>query len=128
MDDLKKYIDFSYLISGLIITWLCFKLVDSIWRMFRSLPNPELLADVSLSTAIGVALGLGITVYLRVNERIYQLVTECGVELKKTIWPGWGETKQSTVVVIVVVFILGFSLWFFDVTWKTATDFLYQQQ
>jgi preprotein translocase SecE subunit len=127
MDDVKKYIDFSYLMAGVLFVWLGMKLVDSIWRLFGTLPNPEVFADVAASTAVGLTLGVGVTVYLRVNEKIYTTVTECGVELKKTMWPDWATTKQSTLVVIVVTFILGFSLWMFDATWKTLTDLLYKQ-
>ena len=125
MDEVKKYIDFSYLIGLAVITWICIKFVDSLWGLYERMPNPEIVADVSLSTTIGILIGVGVTAYLRLNGNVYKLATECGVELKKTIWPGWVETKSNTVVVIILTFILGFVLWFFDVVWKSLTDILY---
>ncbi|MBN1946145.1 MAG: preprotein translocase subunit SecE [Bradymonadales bacterium] len=125
MDEVKKYIDFSYLIGLVLVTWVCMKIVDALWHIYDRMPNPRILADLSLSTVIGVLVGIGLTAYLRLNPRVYQLATECGVELKKTIWPSWTETKSNTVVVIVLTFIVGFILWFFDLIWKNVTGLLY---
>jgi preprotein translocase SecE subunit len=123
---IKKYVDFSYLVMGVLFAWLGIKMVDWIWSFFERLPNPELLSDVPLSTVVGLLVGVGVTVYLRVKPSVYQLASECGIELKKTIWPGWDETKSNTIVVIVVAIIMGMILWVFDLTWKTVTDLLYQ--
>ena len=128
MEDVRKYVDFTYVVAGILSAWLAIKLVESIWQTFEFLErhNPVLMADIRLSSAVGVLIGIGIVIYLRLNQKVYGLVTECGIELKKTIWPGWNETKHNTVVVIIVVFIMGFSLWFFDVIWRTLTNVLYK--
>ncbi|MCD8525403.1 MAG: preprotein translocase subunit SecE [Gammaproteobacteria bacterium] len=39
---------------------------------------------------------------------------ETRAELKKVHWPGRHETLQTTMIVVVVVVILGLSLWAFD--------------
>ncbi len=128
MEDVRKYVDFTYVVGGILSAWLAIKLVESIWQTFEFLErhNPVLMADIRLSSAVGVLIGIGIVIYLRLNQKVYGLVTECGIELKKTIWPGWNETKHNTVVVIIVVFIMSFSLWFFDVIWRTLTNVLYK--
>jgi preprotein translocase subunit SecE len=41
--------------------------------------------------------------------------TEVKVELTKCAWPTWAELRQSTVVVIISVFILGFFVGFSDI-------------
>ncbi len=125
MEDVKKYVDFSYLLGFVLFAWLGIKITDSLWRIVGRVPNPELFAGISMSMAVGVLLALGTTAYLRLNPRLYGLATECGVELKKTIWPGREETKSNTLVVIVFTFIMGFILWFFDLIWKTITDIIY---
>jgi preprotein translocase SecE subunit len=125
VDEVKKYVDFSFFVAFVLFAWLGMKIVDSVWRLFQRLPNPELLADISLSTTLGVLVAAGVTAYLRWNPRIYTLVTECGVELKKTIWPNWDETKQSTLVVIGFTFVLGFILFFFDIFWRAVTGWIY---
>jgi len=128
VEDVRKYVDFTYVVAGILSAWLGIKLVESIWQTFEFLEryNPVLMADIRLSSAVGVLIGIGLVITLRLNQRVYGLVTECGIELKKTIWPGWNETKHNTVVVIIVVFIMGFSLWFFDVIWRTLTNVLYK--
>ena len=128
MEDVRKYVDFTYVIAGILAAWLGIKFVETIWGTFEFLErnNPALMADVRLSTAVGILIGIGLIVYLRLNQNVYGMVTECGIELKKTIWPGWNETKHNTLVVIVVVFIMGFALWFFDLIWRTLTNILYQ--
>ena len=125
MEDVKKYVDFSYLLSFVLFAWLGIKVMDSLWRIVGRVPNPELFGGISLSVTVGVLLALGTTAYLRLNPRLYGLATECGVELKKTIWPGQDETKSNTLVVMVFTFIMGFILWFFDLIWKTITDMIY---
>jgi len=125
VDDVKKYIDFSYLIAGVLFAWLGVRFAEMIWGISPRIPNPELFFDVTLSTTLGLGIAIGITVWLRVNPKIYGWITECGVELRKTIWPGWEETKSNTVVVIIVTFILGLVLWFFDIVWQRLTGLLY---
>lgn len=125
MEDVKKYVDFAYLIGGILMAWLGMKTSDAIWGLSRRIPNPEIFADIDLSTVVGIALAVGVMVYLRVNPRIYGWANECGVELKKTVWPGWPETKSNTMVVIVVTFVMGFILWVFDIVWRTVTNILY---
>lgn len=125
VEDVKKYVDFAYVLAFLLFAWVFTKVIESVWRIFDGAPNPELFFGVTLTTLLGIVAAAGTTIYLRVNPRIYTLVTECGVELKKTIWPSWPETRSNTLVVISVTFILGFILWFFDFIWKSATDLLY---
>lgn len=125
MEDVKKWVDFSYVLTGILLIWLGVQLFESIWGLFDKAPNPDVFFGWTLSTIIGGAVAIGTTAYLWVNPKIYKLVTECGVELKKTIWPGWDETRSNTVVVIVVTFIMGFVLWAFDILWRAITSSLY---
>ncbi|MCA9565515.1 MAG: preprotein translocase subunit SecE, partial [Myxococcales bacterium] len=126
VDEIKKYVDFAYLVAALLFAWIGVRLFDTIFATFdRTLPNPELMADVGLSTLIGAAVGAGTTFYLRRRKETYAWVTSVAVELKKTVWPTWSETKQKTVVVIVVAILLGFFLFVFDNVWQTALGLLY---
>jgi preprotein translocase SecE subunit len=125
VEEVKKYIDFSYLLGLLLITWLVVKVVGSLWGIWDGMPDPKVLLGVHLSTLVGIVAGISLTAYLRFNAKVYKAVSECGVELKKTIWPTWEETKYNTIVVIVVSFCLGFILWFFDLIWKNLTDLMY---
>ena len=125
MEDVKKWVDFAYVAAGIVFIWLGVNLVESVWSIFERAPDPDVFFGWTLSTVLGGVVAIGVTTYLRVNPKIYKLANECGVELKKTIWPGWAETKSNTVVVIVVVFIMGLVLWVFDILWRTLTGILY---
>ena len=48
-------------------------------------------------------------------KKTRSFLTDVRVELKKVTWPNRQETLSSTVVVIVVVFIISFYLGFIDI-------------
>jgi len=125
VEDVKKGIDLAYVLTALVAVWFGTRFVDSIWGIFETAPNPDVFFGWTLSTIIGGLLGIGITAYLRLKPNIYKAANETGVELKKTIWPGWEETRSNTIVVIVVTFILGFILWAYDILWRTITGIIY---
>jgi preprotein translocase SecE subunit len=124
VEEVKKYIDLAYLLTALLFAWLGVQFVEMIWGWI-SLPDPDIALGLSLSSLIGLAGGFGLTAYLRFTPKIYTWVTECGVELRKTIWPGWVQTKTNTIVVIVWTFIMGFVLFVFDAVWQRVTGLIY---
>ncbi|MEO1269572.1 MAG: preprotein translocase subunit SecE [Myxococcota bacterium] len=87
--------------------------------------DTNLLGDqLKLSGAIGVALGVGLTIYLYVNPKVQTWSQEVAVELSKVTWPGWEETKYNTLVVIVFSAIISSILATFDFFWKWLTDLI----
>ena len=125
MEDVKKYVDISYILTGVMFAWLGIRIFEAVWSLMPAVPNPEVFADVTVSTILGIFAAFCLTLYLRIKPSIYQWVTESGVELKKTIWPNWDETKSNTKVVIIVTAIIGIVLWLFDVIWRGLTGFIY---
>jgi preprotein translocase subunit SecE len=49
-------------------------------------------------------------------KRIGQYYTEVKGELKKSTWPKWNEVKNTTIVVIITVFIFAGFLYLSDIT------------
>ena len=47
-------------------------------------------------------------------KKIGKYYTEVKGELKKSTWPKWSEVRNTTIVVIITVFIFGFYLYFCD--------------
>ncbi len=86
----------------------------------------ELIGEnFTLSTLIGLIVGISVGVGFFRHATISELVTEVIVELKKVTWPTPKEIKAATIVVIITVFIMAFFLGIFDLVWSNLMDFLY---
>jgi preprotein translocase subunit SecE len=46
------------------------------------------------------------------------------MEVRKVVWPTRQETMQTTLIVIVMVFLLGILLWLFDMVLMSILRFL----
>jgi preprotein translocase subunit SecE len=57
---------------------------------------------------------LGITATTQPGGRLLGFFREVRTELKKVVWPTRPETTQTTLIVLVMVFIVGIILWLFD--------------
>ena len=60
--------------------------------------------------AIAVAIALQTTS----GQAVWSLAKEARVEIRKVVWPTRQETTQTTMIVVVVVFIVGLMLWGLD--------------
>ena len=67
-----------------------------------------------------VILGLGLWVSFRVVNipRFADFLISVEAEMNKVSWPSWGELVRSSVVVIVVIFLLAGVLFGFDLLWR----------
>ena len=87
--------------------------------------------NIWLALGAGIALtGIGAAVWWR--EPLVVLAApsaaymqEVRTELRKVTWPGWGELRQSTVVVLIFVIVLGIIIGIMDWAFsKLLIDFL----
>ena len=63
-------------------------------------------------------------IYVLRNAVVQEFADDVMVELRKVTWPSWKETRQSTIVVIITVFIVGGILGAFDLLWAKLTQYL----
>jgi preprotein translocase SecE subunit len=106
----NKYIQLTFAVGMLLLSFLIFKTGDWIWSYFAK-PNELLVQAVALASAIVV----GIIGYR--SKRVYATTEEVTEELKKVSWPTRKETYYATIVVIVTVFISTAILSIFDAIW-----------
>ncbi len=95
------------------------KLVLAIMVIIASLVAYYYYAQESqLYRVLGVVgasiVALGITATTRSGRHFLGFFREVRTELKKVVWPTRHETTQTTLIVLVMVFIVGIVLWLFD--------------
>ncbi len=69
------------------------------------------------ATALAVAIGVGLTWYLRGDPERHEYFLSAIAELRKVSWPTWADTKRMTIVVCVVVAIFAVIVGMFDAAW-----------
>lgn len=55
---------------------------------------------------------------------LWQFMTDARMEVRKVVWPSRQETLQTTLVVVVMVLIVGITLWLFDMVLMAILRFL----
>ncbi len=99
MDSFKLSIAVS-LLAGAVIA--CYYFVD------RSL----LLRVIGLLAVTGVS--LWIALQTDVGQRSLGMVMDARNEVRKVVWPSRAETVQTTLAVVIMVFIMSILLWLMD--------------
>ncbi len=64
--------------------------------------------------AIGIVGALALFVFTATGRRAGDFLKESRFELRKIVWPSRQETMQTTLVVVIVVFIVSILLWMID--------------
>ncbi len=61
-----------------------------------------------------VVLALGVVYTTAMGKTVAGFLRESRTEVRKVVWPTRQETMQTTLIVIVVVILVGISLWLLD--------------
>lgn len=77
---------------------------------------------LSVSDIFGVALALGLTLYLSRHPEFGPMVHQVNEETSKVTWPTWDETASNTVTTVVVTVIIAAILWGFDQVFGNVTN------
>jgi len=86
-------------------------------------------ADASLLMrvlAMLVALGIAMAVVLQttIGQTAWAYVGDAKTEVRKVVWPTRKETVQTTLIVMVMVFVVATMLWLFDMVLAAAVKYL----
>mgnify|MGYP001544377057 CR=1 FL=1 len=123
--EVSRYTNLTYALGFILALLTLNKAVAAIWEGFEKLPDIGIVGNtITLSNLIAVLLAAGLTLYMYKKEGYRTYVSEVMLELKKVTWPGWDETKRSTLVVILFTVVLSAFLWGSDQFWKYLTDFI----
>ena len=80
---------------------------------FYYLENESQLYRV-LALLVVVAIAVGVVYTTALGKRVNGYRRDSFIEVRKVIWPSRQETIQTTLIVIVAVFIIGIFLWLLD--------------
>lgn len=110
---------------GLLFFVIVDKSLAWLWASVDALRVTALIGEqVTLSRAIGAVIAVGGTLYAARREDLKTFLSEVIIELKKVTWPGWDETKRSTVIVIIFTVVLSVFLWGSDQVWRFLTELI----
>jgi len=120
----RKWITLGLVILGIVAYWLSSNILHGVWSLARLREIP-IAGPLDLPTLIAVVLTVGLVTFLFRSRRFTEWAAEVVGELKKVTWPSMRETRASTLVVIVVTFIMSMFLGLFDFIWSGVTDLIY---
>lgn len=80
---------------------------------FYYLENESQLYRV-LALLVVVSIAIGVVYTTALGKRVNGYRRDSFIEVRKVIWPSRQETIQTTLIVIVAVFIIGIFLWLLD--------------
>jgi len=97
-------------------------LVVGIYGFYYFAAYSTLLRVVGLLAISGVA--AAVALQTEQGRRLWHFAADARTEVRKVVWPTRQETMQTTLIVIVMVFILGIILWLFDMGLMAILRFL----
>ena len=88
-------------------------------------PLIEGAEEWTYSSLVAVAIAAAVLGGAWANTRVRHLAFETASELMRVTWPGWGETRVSTVAVVVASVLAGVLLFFIDsLSYKLMVEWL----
>ena len=120
-----RWVTLGFAVMGILTAITVSKALASLTGTFK-IPDYALLGpQVTISTAVAWIGSLGVAVWFYRQEKWHTLATETAQEIRKVIFPTWGETKQATIVVVITTIIIALILYSFDAVWSKLTAWIY---
>ena len=114
----RRVLGFTWLAAALCLALVLADLCS--WGFAQvGIANAELLGGAfDASTLVALALtAAAATVSWRMPQ-VYEFCIETVQETRKVVWPTRKETRDQTLVVVVVSIMIAMMLWGFDQVWK----------
>ncbi len=102
-----------------------FLLAAGIWAFYFFAGYSVLLRTLGLLVVAAGAAALALT--SAQGRQLWRFALDSRMEVRKVVWPTRQETIQTTLIVIVMVFILGLILWLFDTILRSIFNLLVGQ-
>jgi preprotein translocase subunit SecE len=67
-----------------------------------------------LGMVVAVLVAVGLFLTTEAGRNVWNFVLESKQEVRRVVWPTRDETMRTTIMVVVMVFVVGMVLWFFD--------------
>ena len=124
--DPSRWAHLIFVLGGFIGFWVLANAIEDIWAIVWSYAPDSVARPAALESSIAAAvIAFGGTLYAWRKERWFKFCTEVVVEVSQVVWPTKSETRQMTVVVIVMTLICSSLLWGMDQIWSRVTNWLY---
>ena len=124
MDEVKRYVNLSFIIAAIIMSWFLMKLSALVLSLFHAADERLMGEHVTYSTIAGIVLAVVITLLLWRSPKVYEGALSVAREMKKVTWPTGDETKYAMKVVIAMSLIVAGILFTFDFVAKQLTDLI----
>jgi preprotein translocase subunit SecE len=111
--------------SGLDTTKLVMSValvVIGIWAFYFFAGYSLLLRVIGLLVLAGGAAAIALTTHP--GRQLWRFAIDARMEVRNVVWPTRQETMQTTLIVMVMVFLLGLLLWLFDMVLMSILRFL----
>lgn len=111
---------------GLILAMFLQHVLALVWAQ-AGWSDPEVFEGVgwTVSTLLGVLLSAGLMLFAYFNAKSRATGNEIASELLKVTWPSWGETRVSTVAVVVASVVAAVILFGIDtLSYKVMVEWL----
>ena len=112
----QKLVNLCYIVGSFLLAYIVLELstrFSAIYDLEARVTNLEAILRV-----VSIASGLGLFIYLIKSDRVNQYMNEVVAELSRVTWPTPEDTKNATIVVIIMVIISGMMLGFLDFVWS----------
>jgi preprotein translocase subunit SecE len=96
--------------------------VIGIWAFYFFAGYSLLLRVIGLLVLAGGAAAIALTTHP--GRQLWRFAIDARMEVRKVVWPTRQETIQTTLIVMVMVFLLGLLLWLFDMVLMSILRFL----
>jgi len=100
-------------------------LAAGIWAFYFFAGYSVLLRTLGLLAVAAGAAALALT--SAQGRQLWRFALDSRMEVRKVVWPTRQETIQTTLIVIVMVFIIGLILWLFDTILRAIFNLLVGQ-
>ncbi len=119
----RRVLGFAWLALAML-TWLV--LADFFQWSFATfdIPNQRYLGSFEASALLGVGATMVAAMVTWKNKTIYEFCLETVSETRQVVWPSRNETRENTVIVVVVSVIMSIVLGAFDLVWAKLSNFI----
>lgn len=124
--DPSRWAHLIFVLGGFMGAWVMANAIEDGWDIiWATWPQAVSRPEALISNLAGIACAVIGTAYAWRRKDWFTFCTQVVIEISQVIWPTRAETRQMTVVVIVMTLISSGILAVMDQLWQAVTNLLY---
>ena len=116
----RRILGFSFVATSVVVFLVLRQF--TIWVISTASLSNYAFGPFTVADVVGLAVTLGLSIGMWRYPKVNGFLTEVVDEVSKVVWPSRQETRDSTIVVIVFVFVVAGILGGFDFLWAKVTN------